>query len=161
MLDYTFFTEVGEIILNLHGSSEVLNQYIARLGDNYIVGNYKSTEYYIDSDKQPILLPSKPNDFSKFNYNTKQWEFEGNYLTRAKTLAYRNVNQTASDSILEKYPYYRQLNAIGTSEYSAMRAWIDEVRAESNVATSSIDLATDLATIEGIVEGFIAYLANL
>lgn len=154
MLDYTFFTEVGEIILNLHCSSEVLNQYIAQLGDNYIIGNYKSTEYYIDSNKQPILLPSKPNDFSKFNYNTKQWEFEDNYLTRAKTLAYRNVNQIASDGILEKYPYYRQLNAIGTSEYDTMRAWIDDIRARSNIANSSIDLATDLATIESIVSTF-------
>jgi hypothetical protein len=42
-----------------------------------------------------------------------------------------------------------------------MNLWIDDIRAESNIATSSIDLATELATIEGILEGFKAYLAGL
>lgn len=74
------------------------------------------------------------------------------------------INDLAGIAITERYPTYRQINynreptAPATIE---MNLWIDDIRAESNIATSSIDSATDLATIEGIVDGFKAYLAGL
>ena len=92
------------------------------------------------------------------------WEYPAGYLEEAKMTNISIINNTAGEEITKKYPTYRQMNYNREPTAQAtidMNLWIDGIRAESNVATSSIDLATDLATIEGIVEGFKAYLANL
>jgi hypothetical protein len=119
--------------------------------------------YYIEN-KLPIKIPEKPNFYNEFNWTTKEWEFPTNYLEIAKKDYKSIVNTFAGEKIIEKYPTYRQINynreptAQTTIE---MNLWVDGVRAESNIATSAIGSATDLATIEGIVDGFKAYLAGL
>lgn len=121
------------------------------------------SSYYIDNENI-YAKPVKPNNYSQFNWELKTWEDPIDLLPLAKTDYKLTVNTLAGDKILAQYPTYRQMNYNREPLAQAtidMNLWIDGIRAESNVATSSIDLATDLATIEGIVDGFIAYLAGL
>lgn len=121
------------------------------------------SNYYIQEGIL-VKIPDKPEIYSEFNWATKQWEFPIGYIEVARK-DYKNIiNSMAGDKILSNYPTYRQMNYNRDPTAQAtidMNLWVDGIRAESNVATSSIDSATDLATIEGIVEGFITYLANL
>jgi len=120
---------------------------------------------YINIDTLAIIkMLARPNQYSEFNYLSKQWEDPSNLLEIARKEYKPEVNRLAGDKILLSYPTYRQINynreptAPATIE---MNLWIDAIRAESNLANSSIDSAIDLATIEGIVDGFKAYLAGL
>ena len=127
--------------------------------------NYNDSTHYVDIETKTLLpFPLKPNKYSEFNWTTKQWEDPPTLLETARIDYKAEVNRLAGAKILSAYPTYRQINynreptAQATIE---MNLWIDDIRAESNIATSSIDSATDLATIEGIVDGFTAYLAGL
>ena len=122
-----------------------------------------ASNYYIQEGIL-VKIPDKPEIYSEFNWTTKQWELPIGYIEVARTDYKTIINNMAGDKILSNYPTYRQINynrEPAAPATLAMNLWIDGIRAESNVTTSSIDLATDLATIEGIVEGFITYLANL
>jgi hypothetical protein len=140
------YLEEGESIVDLDISLET------NVSDCYI------------QDNTLVKIPDKPDLYSEFNWLTKQWELPIGYIEVARTDYKTIINNMAGDKILSNYPTYRQTNynrepaAPATLE---MNLWIDDIRAESNIATSSIDLATDLATIEGIVDGFKAYLASL
>jgi len=160
---YTFYKSSGEIVENVNVSEEVFSNIISETQYQYIEGSYNNENYYIDNGT-PVLKPLRPDIFHEFNYELKQWQPATNYLSTIKTSNKEVINTLSGDMILRKYPTYRQINynreptAPATIE---MNLWIDAIRAESNIATSSIDSAADLATIEGIVDGFKAYLAGL
>lgn len=40
--------------------------------ESYIEGNYDYNKYYIQ-DNQPVAIPEAPDQYYKFNYDTKQW----------------------------------------------------------------------------------------
>lgn len=165
---YSIFYKIttGEIVKSFQGPE---GYDLLQLEDGWDI--YRSDTYidcgthYIDIYyKEPVELPVKPNQYSEFNWETKQWEDPLAFLDTAKTDYKVEVNKLAGGKILSNYPTYRQMNYNRDPTAQAtidMNLWIDEIRAESNVATSSIDSATDLATIEGIVESFTAYLASL
>lgn len=161
---------MNAIIYNIDG--KILR--VLAIPEEFILSNVGVNEYFIEGEANDStqfiengeikFLPAKPNQYSEFNWTTKQWEDPATILETARTDYKVEINNLSGAKILTIYPTYRQINynreptAQTTIE---MNLWIDGVRAESNIATSSIDLATDLATIEGIVDGFKAYLANL
>ena len=123
-----------------------------------------STSYIDVLTKEIVNFPARVNRYQEFNWADKQWEYPVGYLELAKEDAKTEVNKVAGFAILTKYPTYRQINYNREPDSPTtieMNLWIDGVRAESNIATSSIDSATDLAAIEGIVDGFKAYLESL
>jgi hypothetical protein len=161
---------MNAIIYNIDGKIlRVLN-----MPEELITSNVGIDEYFIEGEADDStqfiengeikFIPDRPNQYSEFNWTTKQWEDPPTILDTAKTDYKDEVNRLSGAKILSVYPTYRQINynreptAPATIE---MNLWIDNIRAESNIATSAIDSATDLATIEGIVDGFIAYLASL
>lgn len=133
-------------------------------GEDYIITDESAENMYINSAKELVSMGIRPSEYHFFNYASKTWELETDWLVNSKEDAKRDINSSAGLYINQRYPIYRQMNYNRDPTAQAtidMNLWIDEIRAESNIATSSIDLATDLATIEGIVEGFKAYLAGL
>lgn len=82
-------------------------------------------------------------------------------ISELKLLNTEAINNIASDKILSVYPYYKQLNIARTTDAATMYAWIDNIRSLSNVATSSINDATDSQTIYGIVADFKTELDNI
>jgi hypothetical protein len=48
--------------------------------EDYIEGNYLPDEYYV-ANKVPVKIPSKPNEYYYFDYNTKEWILNTNLLT--------------------------------------------------------------------------------
>lgn len=130
-----------------------------------VIENATDATHYVDvSSKTLIEFPVKLSKYQEFSWESKEWETPLGTLELAKIDGKVEVNTIAGITISERYPTYRQMNYNRDPAAQAtidMNLWIDGIRTESNVATSSIDLATDLATIEGIVEGFKAYLAGL
>lgn len=157
MAAYTFYNNEGKIELNVNCSEEVLDSMVAQIGSQYIEGFYPINKYYIVNDL-PVEMPERPNEYSEFNYTTKIWELREGYLTQVKIFNTKLVNQEAMDTILRKYPYYRQLNNPDDLE---MKSWISDIRERSNIANIAIDLATDLVTIENIVNTFQNEVVNL
>lgn len=65
--------------------------------EDYIEGSYAGDKYYIEN-KQPILIPPAPNDYSTFNYDTKQWEKSQTDEQRWELVKIsRNIRLSASD----------------------------------------------------------------
>lgn len=156
----------GEIRSTFTGPVDFLEIQL-QVNEDYleVVENATDATHYVDvTSKILVEFPIKLNKYQEFSWESKEWETPAGTLEVAKIDGKVEVNTLAGITISERYPTYRQMNY--NREPAAqttidMNLWIDEVRAESNVATSSIDLATELATIEGIVDGFKAYLANL
>lgn len=65
------------------------------------------------------------------------------------------VNKLASDKILAKYPLYRQLNVIRTSDAEIMNAWIDNIRALAQTAKASISTAPSIVEIRSVTALFV------
>lgn len=156
----------GEIRSTFTGPIDFLESQL-QVNEDYleVVENATDATHYIDvSSKTLIEFPVKLNKYQEFSWEFKEWETPTGTLELARIDGKVEVNTVAGITIFERYPTYRQMNYNREPTAQAtidMNLWIDGIRAESNVATSSIDLATDLATIEGIVEGFKAYLAGL
>ena len=156
----------GEITSEYFGPDESWVQAQLQEGEDYLEiadGSYPNS--YIEVESKTIVdFPPKPDIYHKWDWSLKVWQPIETYLEAARKDGKATVNKDAGNKIILRYPTYRQVNynreptARATIE---MNLWIDDVRAESNIATSSIDSATDLATIEGIVDGFKAYLASL
>jgi hypothetical protein len=163
---YIYNTITGQIRSIFTGPVDFLESQL-QANEEYLesVENATDATHYVDVSSKTLLeFPVKINKYQEFNWEFKEWETPAGTLELAKIDGKTEVNTLAGITILEKYPTYRQTNynreptAPATIE---MNLWIDAIRAESNIATSSIDSATDLATIEGIVDGFKAYLAGL
>ena len=63
----------GQVVKNLHCANEddiALNY--DSLTEDYIEGMHLGNKYYIEN-KTPVLIPDAPNDYSRFDHDTKQW----------------------------------------------------------------------------------------
>lgn len=162
-MKYTIYNNFGTICRYVDVIDSAIDLQLQE--KEFYIEGYVDSSYYIDiSTLEPIKIPLQPNQYAEFNWETKQWENPIGFLDTAKNDYKLDINRLAGDKILSQYPTYRQINYNRDPTAQAtidMNLWIDGIRAESNIATSSIDLATDLATIEGIVEGFKVYLAGL
>ena len=112
------------------------------------------------------FIPPKPNDYSEFNWQTKQWDIIADWLDKARKDNIIVVNKSASQKILPKYPIYLQLNlpydfGQDSVEVQTMRTWIDSVRTLANTAKAEIALATTLEEITTIVDNFKQELAEI
>lgn len=167
MLFCIYAKSTGEIISIYTSANEEEVKLQLTESQTYLIlaDSIDAEQSYIDIVEQIVITkPIKPDNYSIFNYTTKLWEYPIDFLSKAQTDAKGLVNSYSSLVILDKYPIYRQINYNREPDSPStieMNLWIDGVRAESNITTSSIDSATDLAAIEGIVEGFKAYLESL
>lgn len=163
---YIYNTVTGQIRSTFTGPVGFLESQL-QVNEDYleVVENVTDATHYVDVNSKTLIeFPVKLNKYQEFSWESKEWETPTGTLELAKIDGKVEVNTVAGITISETYPTYRQMNYNRDPTAQAtidMNLWIDGIRAESNIATSSIDLATDLATIEGIVEGFITYLANL
>jgi len=82
----------------------------------------------------PVKIETKLDDYQLINKNL--------------------INEYSSNKILDKYPYYKQLNIGRTSEAQIMFDWIDNIRNLSNVANNNIDNAVSTSEIYEIVHQF-------
>jgi hypothetical protein len=72
MIITTFNLSNGEILKTVDcPASDLVLQYNSSTED-YIEGMHPGNKYYIDN-KTPVLIPDAPNDYSKFDFDTKQW----------------------------------------------------------------------------------------
>ena len=112
----------GQIVKNLHCANEddiPLNY--NSLTEGYIDGEYAGNKYYIENET-PVLIPDAPNDYSKFDHDTKQWvkrqTDEQRWVmirsSRSKKLESSDWTDTLSaksrlgDSLYEQWQTYRQ-----------------------------------------------------
>lgn len=61
----------------------------------YVEGSYDGSEYYFDGDT-PVEIPPKPNDFSIFDYTSKEW-VPDTYRASREVLQKRQKLLVASD----------------------------------------------------------------
>jgi hypothetical protein len=97
MNEITFYSDVGKITGSISGSSEVCEltiSYRQSIGENWIVGIYFDSEFYIENGK-PVKKDIQPNIYYDFNYSTKQWEANLNF---AGQLILNNRNQLLQES---------------------------------------------------------------
>lgn len=106
-------------------------------------------------------MPEKPSYLHEFDYNLEQWVEPLGYLATLITDFTAQVNQRASDVILGKYPIYKQLNNIGTDDYTPMNNWINSIRDLSNSANDTISSAQDTQEIEAIYQDYLTQLMEL
>jgi hypothetical protein len=68
-MKYSIYTNNGKIIklVDCNNIEQQLSD-----GELYIDGWFNDSEYYIE-DSQAIQMPFKPDQYSVFNYTTKQW----------------------------------------------------------------------------------------
>lgn len=86
------------------------------------------------------------------------------------------VNRLAGEKILAKYPIWKQnnllarsielqsLNLVDNTEWLEIQAiwdWVKLVRTESNTAVLAVQNATDVATMQLVVQNFITLLGTL
>ena len=114
-----------------------------------------------NNNKSITNLGKKPNDYSEFNWQTKQWDTLADWLDKAKADAVKQINQAASQKILSKYPIYKQLNLARTDEAQVMYDWIDNIRNLSNIANANIETSTTLEQINSIVDNFKTEVGNI
>jgi len=115
-------------------------------------------------DSQFIKVPIAPDVYHEFDYVFREWRPMDDYLSRARVQNKEAINSLSSDIIIKRYPIYRQINynrAPAAQSTIDMNSWIDEIRGSSNIANTSIDLVTDLTTMENIVNAFQTEVANL
>lgn len=77
-----------------------------------------------------------------------------NSLSDFKLINKNLINEYCSNKILDKYPYYKQLNISRTSDATYMYTWIDNIRNLSNIANNNIDISESTETIYTIVKDF-------
>lgn len=88
--------------------------------EDYIEGEYSGNSNYIDSDKQVIAIPDRPNVYSDFDFTTKQWVVNQNKAIfdilqkRQKLLVASDWTDTLSaktrlgDALYNQWQTYRQ-----------------------------------------------------
>lgn len=79
-------------------------------------------------------------------------------LILARSNAKAQVNQFAGEAIFAKYPVYKQLN---NPLEPVMRAFIDDIRAESNSTNDAIDIETNIESIMELANSFYQYTVGL
>jgi hypothetical protein len=109
-IDRTIYCTDDHILLNYDSLTE-----------DYIEGEHDGTKYYIDN-REPFLIPDAPNDYSKFDHDTKQWvkrqtdeqRWDMVRFVRYKKLESSDWTDTLSaksrlgDSLYEQWQTYRQ-----------------------------------------------------
>lgn len=121
---------------------------------------YNITEIWI-AGEEIKFIPPKPDNYSEFNWQTKQWDALADWLDKAKADAVKQINHLASQKILSKYPIYKQLNIARTDDAQVMYSWIDNIRNLSNIANANIETSTTLEQINSIVDNFKTELGNI
>jgi len=97
MISTIFNINNGKIEKTIQGSKEDLLLNYNSSTQDYIEGNYGGDKYYIEN-KQPILIPTAPNNYSVFNHDTKQWEKSQTDEQRWELIKItRNIKLNASD----------------------------------------------------------------
>ena len=91
------------------------------LTEDYMEGEYDGNKYYIDN-REPFLIPDAPNDYSKFDYDTKQWVKKYTDEQKwgiVKSVRYKKLESSdwtdtlsaktrLGDSLYEQWQTYRQ-----------------------------------------------------
>jgi hypothetical protein len=166
MIYTTFYNKNGMITSNLQASEYVSNAAILNeleLGNKSINGHYNKNEYYIENNT-PVEIPLKPDHYSIFNYETKEWEYPNDYLDKIKSNMVSSVNSYASEKILSRYPDYLQRNILASGDADLItEAWdyINSIRDLSNSANDTISSAQDTQEIEAIYQDYLTQLMEL
>mgnify|MGYP000314768100 CR=1 FL=1 len=157
---YTFYDTLGKILFSTDCSDEVLALLMLEHSGRGIEGAYSSLEFYI-KDEIAIKFPTRPDEFHIFNYELLRWEVSDYYVNQIREVYTNRVNNIASELILAKYPIYKQLNNIGTNEYTPMRDYIDGIRNLTNITTDAISMATIATECELFKETFVQNASSL
>lgn len=160
------YNEFGKILRSVSAPIEYL---IAQKqeGEFILFGTANDATQYIDPETAEIRdIPTKPNDYSEFNWQTKQWDALAGWLDKARQDNITTVNNLSSQKILPKYPIHLQLNlpydfGQDSVEVETMRTWIDSVRTLANTAKAEIASATTLEEITTIMDTFKQELAEI
>lgn len=106
---------------------------------SFITGEYSADKYYIVNE-QPIVKADKPNQFSRFDYDTKTWVTD---LALVKSKTVLTLKQSAQDLIFKYLPQTTQANLQArVSELDAILTAKILILDESGVAI--LDNATGL-----------------
>jgi len=125
---------------------------------------------YVDVNTLEIRdIPPKPNDYSEFNWQTKQWQSVESWLDKAKTDGKQQINQLAGQKITAVYPItkqnflqgrYIELMMLGQTDSDEAKAiatawrFIKAVKDASDQANIKINQSETLEAITAIVDEF-------
>ena len=166
MSNVIIYTTTGQILRIVSAPSSMQARQ-AQPGEYWLLGEANPALHYIDVETAEIRdIPTKPNDYSEFNWQTKQWDALAGWLDKARQDNITTVNNLSSQKILPKYPIHLQLNlpydfGQDSVEVETMRTWIDSVRTLANTAKAEIASATTLEEITTIMDTFKQELAEI
>ena len=170
------YNKFGKILRTVSAPIEYL---IAQKQESEFIlfGTANDATQYIDLETAEIRdIPTKPNDYSEFNWQTKQWDALADWLDKAKADTKTEINNLTSAKILSKYPDYRQRNMTArylklvtlaeteTEEALTIHAawnWIKDIRSRSNTATALLETKTTLSEIQTVVSDYTTELGNI
>ena len=135
-----------------------------------LFGTANDATQYIDVETAEIRdIPPKPNDYSEFNWQTKQWDTLADWLDKAKADATKQINQLAGQKITAVYPItkqnylqgrYIELMMLGQTDSEEAKAiaaawqFLKAVKEASDEANVRVNQADTLEAITAIVDEF-------
>lgn len=139
-------------------------------GEFILFGSANDATQYIDVETAEIRdIPPKPNDYSEFNWQTKQWQSVESWLDKAKADGKQQINQLAGQKITTVYPItkqnflqgrYMELMMLGQTDSDEAKAiaagwrFIKAVKDASDEANVKINQSETLEAITAIVDEF-------
>ena len=163
------YNEFGKILRSVSAPIEYL---IAQKqeGEFILFGTANDATQYIDPETAEIRdIPTKPNDYSEFNWQTKQWGALTDWLDKAKADAVKQINQLAGQKITAVYPLtkqnylqgrYIELMMLGETDSDEAKAiavawqFLKAVKEASDAANVRVNQADTLEAITAIVDEF-------
>lgn len=67
-----YLKTTGQIVRTSTCPDDLLDLQYNKEIENYITGNYPGNIFYIENNV-PTVIPAAPNNYSQFDYTTKQW----------------------------------------------------------------------------------------
>lgn len=122
---YTIYnTNTGRISRTVSTDEDITIQ----LGqdEDYLEGEYSGNTNYINSDKQVVTIPDRPDDYSDFDFTTKQWVTNQNKVI-ISVLQKRQKLLSASDwTQLPNGPFTTEKQAAWATYRQALRDITDQ-----------------------------------
>lgn len=69
-MNYTIYSDTTGQILRIVQTTDIQSQ--LQSGESYIEGSVDDSAYYIENGA-PVAIPAKPDQYSVFDFTTKQW----------------------------------------------------------------------------------------
>lgn len=130
---YTIYnTNTGRIARTVSTDGDIAIQ--LRPEEDYIEGEYSGSSNYIDDNKQVVSIPEKPNEYSEFDFTTKQWVTNQNRIIAEVSIKRQKLLNASDWTQLPNGP----LTVERQAEWAAYRQQLRDITDQTGYPTDVI-----------------------